>query len=108
MRVLIDECVNPRVKEAFPPQDVATVTEKGWNGKANGELLALAEREFDVFVTLDRNLEYQQNTRKLRLGIVVVRVPDNKIARYQRVFRELRLAVRPGQVVQVVSPGMTG
>ena len=55
------------------------VPEMGWQGLTNGELLALAEARFDVFVTFDKNLEYQQNLAKLRLGILVPLVPDNKI-----------------------------
>ncbi len=67
MRILLDECVHPRLRDAFPAHEVATVNEKGWTGKTNGELLALAEVEFEVFLTLDRNLEFQQNIGKLRL-----------------------------------------
>ncbi len=63
MRILLDECVNPRLKEAVPGHDVKTVREMGWQGFTNGQLLDVAEPQFDVFLTLDRNLEYQQNLR---------------------------------------------
>lgn len=83
MRILLDECINPRVREAFPNHQVKTVVEMGWRGTTNGKLLALAESEFDVFVTVDQNLEYQQNVGRMRLGFLVVNVPDNKISFYR-------------------------
>lgn len=72
MRVLIDECA-PRDLKFFLSQegyDCATVQEVGWSGKENGELLARADGHFDVLVTLDRNLRYQQNLtgRRTRLA----------------------------------------
>jgi hypothetical protein len=107
MRVLLDECVNPRVRDAFSAHEVRTVDEMGWGGITNGKLLALAQSSFDVFVTADQNLEYQQNLAKLGLGIVVVAVPDNDIRYFKPIFVELLKAVesvRPGEVVHIVSP----
>jgi hypothetical protein len=66
MRILLDECINPRVRAAFKGHRVKTVVEMGWQGITNGKFLALAESDFDVFVTLDQNLEYQQNVFKDR------------------------------------------
>ena len=48
MRVLLDECVNPRVKAAFPRREVRTIKAMGWGGFTNGKLMALAEQSFDV------------------------------------------------------------
>jgi len=56
MRVLIDECVNPRVRAAFVGHHVRTVVEMGWGGLTNGNLLAQASEHFDVFLTLDQAL----------------------------------------------------
>ena len=50
MRVLLDECVNPRVRAAFPDHHIMTVREMGWGGITHGKLLALAQDLFDVFV----------------------------------------------------------
>jgi hypothetical protein len=83
----------------------------GWGGITNGKLLALTHGLFDVFVTLDKNLEYQQNLRLLALGIVVVDVPDNKIASYRPIFPELFHAatlIAPGQVTRVTHPQSAG
>lgn len=104
MRVLLDECVNPRVRGAFSGHPVNTVLEMGWSGITNGRLMALAQDSVDVFVTLDRNLEYQQNLRMLNFGIIVVRVPDNKIASYRPLFPELLRAaevIQPGEVIRI-------
>jgi len=111
MRILLDECVNPRLREAFPGHEVATVAEQGWKGLKNGELLLRAEKEFDVFFTIDRNLEYQQNLRRFRLGVVVGHVPDNRIESYTPIVAELRRAVErvaPGEVAPVLHPNLRG
>jgi predicted nuclease of predicted toxin-antitoxin system len=94
MRILLDECVNPRVKAAFPDHDVKTVIDMSWQGATNGRLLALAEAEgFEVFVTADQNLSHQQNIAARRLGFVVVRVKSNSVRAYLPLFSELNRAV---------------
>lgn len=70
MRVLLDECVPHPLRKLLAEHWVATVRESGWSGKKNGELLRIAEQEFDAFVTSDRNLRYQQNLVGRRIGIV--------------------------------------
>jgi hypothetical protein len=107
MRVLLDECVNPRVRDAFPSHEVRTVNEMGWGGITNGKLMVLAQERFDVFVTVDQNVEHQQNLAKLTLGLVVVAVPDNNIKYFRPIFVALLKAaesVRPGHVIHIFSP----
>lgn len=59
MRVLLDECMPRKFKNQLAGHDCATVPEAGFSGKKNGELLKLAEEaDFEVFVTLDRGIEY--------------------------------------------------
>ena len=111
MRVLLDECVNPRVIEAFPNHEIQTVKSMGWAGIANGKLMALAQQSFDVFVTVDQNLEHQQNLPRLTLGLIVVAVPDNNIKYFRPIFPQLLQAaesVRPGQVIRITSPEIRG
>ncbi|MDE2757297.1 MAG: DUF5615 family PIN-like protein [Acidobacteriota bacterium] len=72
MRLLLDEQVPRRLKRSFPGHSVQTVRDMGWNGKSNGELLALARDEFDAFITLDRKLEYQQNITEEDIPIIVL------------------------------------
>jgi hypothetical protein len=72
-----------------------------------GPLLALAQDEFDVFVTIDGNLEHQQNLARLKLGFVVARVPSNELTYYLPLFEQLRMAaesVQSGAVIYVDSP----
>jgi len=74
MKVLIDECVPKvlKVELAASGFDCTTVQEAGWSGKENGELLALADASFDVVVTIDRNLRYQQNLTGRRIALLIV------------------------------------
>ena len=79
MRVLIDECLPKKLKLELPDHVVKTVPEAGWAGKQNGELLRLAEQEFDVLLTNDQNLEHQQNLTQFDIGFVVLVAPTNNI-----------------------------
>lgn len=103
MRVLLDECVNPRVRAALPDHNVKTVIDMSWQGTTNGKLLTLAEAEgFEVFVTVDRNLSYQQNVAARGLGLVVVRVKSNHINAYVPIFSKLNRAVETVAVGQTI------
>jgi hypothetical protein len=62
MKVLRDECLPKKLKREVQADIVKTVPEMGWAGTKNGALLRLVEREFDVFLTNDQNLEHQQNS----------------------------------------------
>src|SRR5713226_2762093 len=68
MRVLLDECVPRALRKELPGHEVKTVAEAGWAGVRNGELLQLAAKQFDLLLTVDRNLEYQQNFAGLTLA----------------------------------------
>jgi Domain of unknown function (DUF5615) len=71
MRLLLDECVPRKFKNALPGHDCRTVPEEGLAGRRNGELLSLAEKSgFEVFRTLDRGLEYEQNLRGRVIAVV--------------------------------------
>ena len=104
MRILLDECVNPRVRAAFPGHEVLTVTAAGWSALEDGELLRLARGRFDVFLTIDRGIEHQQNVAVLSFGIVIVHVAKNRLAYYEPLFQQMRNAVetvRAGEVIHV-------
>lgn len=79
MRILIDECLPKRLKLEFPDHFVQTVPEAGWASKQNGELLRLAEKEFDVLLTNDRNIEHQQNLKQVALAFIVLVAATNDI-----------------------------
>lgn len=52
----------------------------GWAGVKNGQLLALAEAEFDIFITVDRNLAFQQNLPQFDIAVIVLQAPSNRLA----------------------------
>jgi len=79
VRVLLDECLPRRLKRDLVGHDARTVPEMGWASKRNGELLALAAAEFDVFLTADRNLSYQQDVSTFDIAIVVLVARTNSL-----------------------------
>lgn len=72
MRLLLDESVPSRLRRALPSPAMRTVGEMGWSGVKNGRLLGLAANEFDAFITVDKNLRYQQNLATLPITVVVL------------------------------------
>ena len=79
MRLLLDECVPARLKRALPAHEVSTVVLEGWSGIKNGKLLALAGAKFDAFITVDKNLPYQQNTAALPVAVLVLDTVSNEL-----------------------------
>jgi hypothetical protein len=104
VRVLIDECIDWRLSRELGEHDVKTARQMGWGTIKNGELLALASREFDAFVTVDRNLSFQQNVAGFSIAVFVLRARTNRLADLQPLAPDLltRLAVAmPGTVTHV-------
>ena len=80
MRVLLDEQLPRRLSRELVGHEVRTVQQVGWAGLRNGELLRrAAEAGFEVFLTADRNLQFQQNISQTRLGVVALVAPSNKL-----------------------------
>lgn len=79
MRILLDECVDRRLAKCLQPFTARTVPEMGWATIEDGALLALAEREFDVFVTVDRNLAIQQTIPNYALAVIVLAARTNRL-----------------------------
>ncbi|MCI0335461.1 MAG: hypothetical protein L0228_19815 [Planctomycetes bacterium] len=107
MRILLDEFLPRRLKSHFPAEFVAnTVQEQGWSGKRNGELMRLAEPEFDAFVTMDRSIEYQQNLSGFGLAVILLHASSNRFADLLPLLPDLLSKLRsaaPGQIQQVPS-----
>ena len=80
MRVLLDECIDRRLASEIVGHEVRTVPEAGWAATKNGDLLAVAGNSFDVFVTVDRNLSFQQNVPRFSIAVVVLRARSNRLA----------------------------
>ena len=107
MRVLLDENVDRRLKRSFDEDfEVTTVTERGWSGMKNGELLRAAEREFDALVTMDRNMEHQQNLGSVDLGVVLISARSNRRRDVEPLMPEVNWAlrrVRSGELTTVTA-----
>ncbi len=112
MRILLDECMPKRLRLLFPGHEVETVKHMRWVGIQNGELLRLILGEkFDVFLTVDRNLSYQQNLKGLPLIVILLTA---KSSRYQHLAPLVPLVLdilpttAPGTFVEIVDPDITG
>jgi hypothetical protein len=104
MRVLLDECVPRALRNDIPGHEVKTVAEAGWAGVKNGELLRLAETVFDLLITVDRNLEYQQNFDGISLAVIVIHAASNDIIALQPLMPavvDLIAQAKPGVVTHV-------
>ena len=80
MRVLLDECVDWRLAHEIAGHDVKTAGQMGWTTIKNGELLRLAADDFDIFVTVDRNLAFQQKLAAVSIAVIVLRARTNRLA----------------------------
>ena len=92
MKILLDECVPWPLRHLLEGHDCTTAMYRGWGGSTNGELLALAEAEFDLFITSDQNLRYQQNLAGRRIAILELSTNDLR-----------RLQSSAGLVVKAIS-----
>ena len=79
--------------------------EAGWSGKENGELMILADASFDVMVTMDRNLRYQQNLTGRKIALLIVRARSNRVVDLEPHFPSCIAALRTIQVGMVVEVG---
>ncbi|MDQ3703864.1 MAG: DUF5615 family PIN-like protein [Chloroflexota bacterium] len=104
MRILLDECLPRQLKRELPGHSVATVTEMGWSGIKNGALLDLAEPHFDVFMTVDRGMPYQQNIGRRNIALVLFRAKSNSIQSLRPLVPYLEsalLQVKAGEVIRI-------
>ena len=93
MRLLLDKCVPARLRKALPSHQVSTVSQEGWSGFKNGQLLALAAAKFDAFITVDKNLPYQQNTSTLPVSVFVLDAITNELPYLLPLITELEAAL---------------
>ena len=79
LRVLLDECIDRRLAQKITDHNVSTTSDMGWSGLKNGKLLRQAEAKFDVFITVDRNLAFQQNLPKFKIAVLVLHARTNRL-----------------------------
>ncbi len=102
MKILLDESVPRLLKLSLPQLDIATVQEMGWAGIRNGELLRRAETQFDVLVTADQNLRYQQNLSGRKLAILVL--PSNQVPVVTQLIPQVETTlatIQPGILMEI-------
>jgi hypothetical protein len=104
MKLLLDECIDRRLTRELTGHFVRTVPQMGWATIKNGRLLRLAEQEFDAFITVDRNLSFQQNLVGFGIAVVVLRARSNRLEDLKLLAPRLLAALpraKPGRVTVV-------
>jgi predicted nuclease of predicted toxin-antitoxin system len=104
MRLLLDESVPARLRNHLPAHQVSTVREMGWAGSTNGLLLARAARRFDVLITADKNIHYQQNLSSLPIAVLILSAQSNALPSLVPLVGKLEaaLAALPPRSVAVI------
>jgi len=106
MRILIDECLDWRLCSALPGNHCVSVHEMGWEGLTNGMLLLKAQQDFDVFLTADRNLTFQQNLTRFNIAVIVLEAQSTRLNDTINLMPhviDVLPTVVPGQVVRIRS-----
>ena len=104
MRVLLDEHLPLDLAQELQGHDAQTVVGRGWVGVKNGDLLDLMRGDYDVLVTMDRSLEFQQNISALPFGVVLVRAPSNRMLHLRPLVPPILDAIaaaKPGRLHRV-------
>ena len=105
MRILIDECIDERFRNFLSGYDCQTARYAGLPGLKNGELLEAAEAaKFDVFLTVDQDIEYQQNLADRKLAIIVFRTKSNRLTDLLILLGNCLAriqSIEPGQLVRI-------
>jgi hypothetical protein len=79
VKLLLDECIDRGLARELTGHIVRTVPQMRWASIKNGRLLTLAAKELDVFITVDRNLSFQQYLPKFRIAVIVLSAPSNRL-----------------------------
>lgn len=106
-RVLFDENLPQLLRRKLPEFEIRTVQEQGWGSLKNGSLLERAEGAFDVLLTADRRMQYQQELPAYEIGVVVIITPRLQLQVLERALVSIRSAihsVRPGEIIRVTVP----
>jgi predicted nuclease of predicted toxin-antitoxin system len=105
MKIILDECLPRRLIRDLHSYSVTTVPRQGWAGTTNGELLAKVEGEFDIFITLDSNIAFQQNLENLKLCVIVIRAVNSRYETLQPLIPDIVQAVDRAKVGNIVVIG---
>ncbi len=108
MRILLDECVDRQLARDLIGHDVTTVSRRGWAGIKNGQLLALAEKAFEVFITVDRRIPTEQDLAKFQIAVVLLRAQSNRLGDIRPLVPQLLQALSEAQAGKVIVVGEQG
>ena len=106
MKVLLDECVTRYLKSDFTGHTVLTVEEAGFKGLKNGRLLQAASGQHDVLVTVDQNLQYQQNLKNFPIAIIVLKAKRSTYPILKPLMPQVLETlekIKPGEIIVVSS-----
>ena len=104
MRILIDECLPRALKRLLVGHACRTVQEMGWSGKSNGTLLSVAEKTFDVLLTIDQGMEHEQNFATRNIALLAIRASSNDIDDLAPIVPAVLAALegaQPGTVIRL-------
>jgi hypothetical protein len=102
--VLLDECVTHYLKRDFAGHDVFTVEEAGFKGLKNGQLLQAASGKYDVLITVDRNLQYQQNLKNIGVAVIILKAQRSTYPMLKPLMPQVLLLlgrIKEGEIVTV-------
>ncbi|MEM1292070.1 MAG: hypothetical protein AAGH67_11400 [Cyanobacteria bacterium P01_H01_bin.162] len=105
MKIILDECIDRRLAKEFVGYDISTVPKMGWAGIKNGQLLARVSGAFDAFITVDRNLPFEQNLPQFDVAIIVVQARSNRLADLKPLMPKVlaALAIAPKGTATLIS-----
>ena len=104
MKLLLDECIPARLRFDFPGHEVRTLQQAGLKGLKNGALLRIASREFDVLITVDQNIPFQQNLSELSIAIVILVARSNRYSELKTLAAEVNSAlasIRASEIIRI-------
>ncbi len=104
MKLLLDECIDRRLAKELKGHFVRTAPQMGWAAIKNGQLLSLAEKQFDVFITVDRNLAFQQPLPRFDIAVIVLHSKTNRLSDLKPLIPKILHAARsakPGHIENV-------
>ncbi len=110
VRIFLDECIDRRLANDIAGHEVKTALQMGWASIKNGELLALAEQQFEIFVTVDRNLSFQQHLPRYKLAVIVLRAQSNRLRDLRPLvpkLLEVLPVARQGEVLGINADGVS-
>jgi hypothetical protein len=102
MRILLDENLPQKLRLHLTEHNVFTIGYMGWKGLTNGQLLSMAEQHFDAFITIDRNIQFQQNVGTRDIGIILLVAPNNQLQTLVPFVPEIEATLatlKPGELI---------